>query len=247
MKKKLFFSIATICICIASCYKKEHQDDLDRPGIALTFDDRSIDNWVKYLPLLDSFGAKATFYISSYHMLSPQQKNQLREIKNHGHEIGYHTTFHNNLCEFMNRCGIDDLLELEIYQDLKKMNRDGYFPVSFAYPYGAHNLYLDNQLLSIFKSVRALNGTHDLEKSVAGKMAHPVLYALGMDNNSRGISTIEKLIELANSKHRSLILVGHQIENPSAKFQVPYQKLKSILQKTKDLNMKFYTVAEVCE
>jgi hypothetical protein len=44
------------------------------------------------------------------------------------------------------------------------MNRDGYFPVSFAYPYGAHNLYLDNQLLSIFKSVRALNGTHDLEK-----------------------------------------------------------------------------------
>jgi peptidoglycan/xylan/chitin deacetylase (PgdA/CDA1 family) len=40
------------------------------------------------LPLLDSFGAKATFYISSYHMLSSQQKNQLREIKNHGHEIG---------------------------------------------------------------------------------------------------------------------------------------------------------------
>jgi hypothetical protein len=67
-----------------------------------------------------------------------------------------------------------------------------------------------------------------------------------MDNNSRGISTIEKLIELAKSKNRSLILVGPPDRKPAQKFQVPYQKLKSILQKTKDLNMKFYTVAEVC-
>ena len=247
MKNKLFFIAAAISISTTSCYKKEHQDDMDRPGVVLTFDDRSIDNWFRYMPLLDSFGARATFYISSYHMLTSDQKNKLKQIQNRGHEIGYHTTFHSNLCEYLKLHGIEDLMSMEICQDLKKMSRDGYNPVSFAYPYGAHNFYLDNQLLSTFKSVRALNGTNDLEKSITGKMVHPVLYALGIDNNSRSITTIERLMEFVNSKNKSLVLVGHQIENPNAKFQVPYEKLKSILRKTKDLNMKFYTASEVCE
>lgn len=246
MKRKLFFIVAVICIATGGCYKKEHQEELEKPGIVLTFDDKSIDNWYRYLPLLDSFGAKATFYISSYHSFSAEQKNKLKKIQNRGHEIGYHTTFHNNLCEYLKLHGLDDLMDLEIKQDLRKMCKDGYSPVSFAYPYGAHNYYLDNQLLPIFKSVRALNGTNDLEKSIAGKSCQPVLYAIGMDNNGRSIATIGRLMEQAVYKSKSLVLVGHQIENPNAKFQVPYEKLKFILQKAKDLNMKYYTASEIC-
>ncbi len=125
------------------------------------------------------------------------------------------------------------------------MNTDGFYPTTFAYPYGAHDYYLDNQLLTIFKSVRALNGTHDLSKSVTLTTSNTVLYALGMDNNRRSTNIIEKMIDLAHENHNCLVMVGHQIENPNAKFQVPYQKLKFILEKVKSLNMKFYTVSEI--
>src|SRR5260221_13015823 len=86
MNKKFFFFLAVVYVCTAGCYKYEHQDpgNIDRPGIALTFDDYSIDNWFKYLPLLDSFGVKATFYISSYHLLTPQKKDKFGDIKRHG-------------------------------------------------------------------------------------------------------------------------------------------------------------------
>jgi peptidoglycan/xylan/chitin deacetylase (PgdA/CDA1 family) len=246
MKGKIFFFLAVLYLCTAGCYKYERTGgNVDKPGIALTFDDFSIDNWCKYLPLLDSFGAKATFYISSYHLLTPHQKDKLREIQRHGHEIGYHTTFHNNLSEYVKQHGIKDLLEIEIYQDLKKMNRDGFYPTTFAYPYGVHDNYLDAQLLTIFKSLRALNGSKDLGKSVTRTTSNTLLYGLGMDNDKRSNGTLEKMMDLANQNHNCLVLVGHQIENPASKFQVPYQKLKCVLQKARNLNMEFYRISEI--
>ncbi|MEI9959068.1 MAG: hypothetical protein WDM90_22760 [Ferruginibacter sp.] len=34
---------------------------------------------------------------------------------------------------------IDELLRNEVENGLKLMNKDGFFPTTFAYPYGAHN------------------------------------------------------------------------------------------------------------
>ncbi len=245
MKGNFFVLFVIICSFMPGCYKYERSGNMDKPGIALTFDDRSIDNWFKYLSLLDSFGAKATFYISSYHLLTIEEKNKLREIQRHGHEIAYHTTFHNNLCEYFKLHRINDLMQMEIYQDLKKMNRDGFYPRTFAYPFGSHDYYLDNQLLAIFKSVRALNGGNDLAKSVVGTTSNAILYALSMDNNRRSNNTIERMIDLANKNRNCLVMVGHQIENANAKYQVPYEKLKFILKKAKSLNMNFYLISEI--
>lgn len=245
MKGKFFLFPVLVCVCITACTKYERQGNVAKPGIALTFDDYSIDNWYRYLSLFDSFGAKATFYISSYHTLSSQQKSKLREMQLRGHEIGYHTTFHHNLCDYQKLYGTEDLMRYEIYQDLNKMNRDGFYPSTFAYPYGAHNATIDSSLLKIFKSVRALNGTEDLAKSVTQTTRNTVLYALGTDNKRRSSSTIEKMIDLANENHNCLVLVGHQIENPDAKFQVSAEKLRCILRKAKNLNMNFYRVSEI--
>lgn len=230
---------------VAGCTKYEHEGKMQEPGIALTFDDCSIDNWYRYLPLLDSSGAKATFYVSSYHKLSPEQKDKLREIQRHGNEIGYHTTYHNNLPDYLARRGIDELMRIEINQDLKKMNDDGFYPSVFAYPYGAHNYYLDNLLLKRFKSVRALNGTRDLAKSTTQSNYNEVLYALGMDNTRRSDDILNKMIEISNRHNNCLVLVGHEIENPQAKYSVPCSKLRKILQKANELHMKFYLISEI--
>ena len=104
------------------------------PGIALTFDDNYIDNWYNYLPLLDSFGAKVTFYISRYHRLTPAQKNKLSIIQSKGHEIAFHTTHHLHMCQYLQFMTMDDLEQHEIYEDLNRMRNDGFYPKTFAYP-----------------------------------------------------------------------------------------------------------------
>ena len=215
------------------------------PGIALTFDDNSIDNWYSYMPLLDSFGAKVTFYISGYHNLSREKKQKLREIQLKGHEIAFHTTNHYDMVNLLGHLKMKELIDCEIYQDLRKMNRDGFYPRTFAYPYGSHNEYLDQELCKIFKSVRALNGSNNYTKSFTSECTNKVLYAIGIDNDRRSLGKIEYLIDCANRNRNCLLLVGHQIQKADARFQVSYEKLKAILQKAKSLNMRFYTVSEV--
>ncbi len=223
----------------------EKSGNINEPGLALTFDDYSIDNWYKSLPLLDSFGTRATFYVSCYHKLTDQQKDKLRTIQAHGHEIAYHTTNHYNMVDYESRHGMKDILEMEVDQDLKKMNRDGFYPVSFAYPFGAHNYYLDNELLKKFKSVRMLNGSADLSKSLAATQSNKSLYGLSMDNDRQSIQTIWNMLGNAKNDHSCLVLVAHQINNPTAKFAVSHDKLKKILQKAADLGLKFYTAADL--
>lgn len=215
------------------------------PGIALTFDDYSIDNWHQYLPLLDSFGVKATFYISSYHKLSRGQKMELRDLQSHGHEIAFHTTNHYDMVDCLSHMRAKDLIDCEIYQDLRKMNHDGFYPRTFAYPYGSHNEFLDQELGKIFKSVRALNGSNDYARSFTRGTDNKVLYAEGIDNNQRSLDKINYLIDCAYRNRNCLVLVAHHIEKANSKFQVSYQKLKSILEKSKSLEMRFYTISEI--
>lgn len=245
MKKSIvFFSIVTI-FCLDGCKKYERSGNVADPGIVLTFDDTYVDNWYQYLPLLDSFGAKATFYISSYHNFTKEQKDKLKEIERHGNEIAFHTSNHYNLVDYLRYNNIEKLLQYEIYDDLKQMNKDGFYPTTFAYPYGAHDEYLNYRLLKIFKSVRVLNGTHDYSQSATKTSSNDVLFGLDIDNDAHGQGMLKKMIEACKKNNNCLILVCHQIANPYAKFKVTYETLKCVLQKTKDMNMRFYTATEI--
>lgn len=246
MKTIIVFFLFVAILCTSGCKKYERSGDVSDPGVALTFDDNYVDNWYQYLPLLDSFGVKATFYISSYHNLTDQQKNKLREIERHGHEIAFHTSNHYNLVDYLRYNNIDKLIEYEIYDDLKKMNKDGFYPTTFAYPYGASNEYLNYRLLKIFKSVRLLNGTTDYARSATKTCSNSVLYGLDIDNDShRGM--LGRMIGACQKNSNCLVLVCHQIENPQAKFKVTYQTLKFVLQKIKEMNLRFYTASEISD
>src|SRR6478735_3745778 len=97
----LYFAVLISCL-FTSCYKDLRRGNLPDGYIALTFDDAYISNWYNYLPVLESLGIKATFYISSYHSLSALDKQKLAEIKTRGHEIAYHTSNHLNLLTLLN-------------------------------------------------------------------------------------------------------------------------------------------------
>lgn len=219
---------------------------MPKPGIALTFDDYTVNDWYKCLPLFDSFGVRATYYISNYNKLSREEISKLKIIQQHGHEIAFHTTNHCNLVKYLNNTSMSKLVQNEIVAGLKKMNADQFYPTTFAYPYGQHNQALDNELLKYFKSVRALNGTNNYTKSMAIAGNNKILYGLGIDVSSkRPLDVLLKLVHNAYENNVCLVFVSHHVDQPQTNLQTPLQNLRAIIREASSLGMNFYTISEI--
>ena len=250
MAKKFIKALCALLITVVSfcgCKKFEKEGHLLDPGIVLTFDDDRVDNWVEYLPLFDSTGVKVTFYICKYNRFTNEQKQKLALLRAHGHEIAFHSTNHYNMQDYVykQKHSIDDLMRCEVEAGLKLMNQDGFYPTTFAYPYGAHNGVFDKMLMRYFKSVRALNGTQDYSKSIVPTEHNQVLYGLGIDKSSkRSDADFIKVLQSAKSNNACVVLVAHDI-NTSNKFSITLQRLLTIIAFVKENNLKYYTASEI--
>jgi len=151
------YAVTFVCCITISCGKEIPKGRIPNGYIAITFDDASINNWYSNLALMDSLDIKATFYISQYHTLKSEEKKKLFEIQNHGHEIAYHTSNHQDLKILMNSPSGWDKVNREICEDMEMMKRDGFDVTNFAFPYGSHDTELDRRILKKFKTVRALS------------------------------------------------------------------------------------------
>jgi peptidoglycan-N-acetylglucosamine deacetylase len=248
-RKIVLALVLAISIVNFNCKKFDKPNgEFKAAGVALTFDDDRIDSWFKYLPLLDSACVKATFYISNYNRFSADKKKKLLAIKNAGHEIAFHTTNHLNMEEYVykNKHTIEELMTNEVEAGLKLLNKDGYYPTTFAYPYGVHNAIIDKALMRYFKSVRALNGTQNFAKSlVSTTNNNSVIYGLGIDKGSkRSDADIDNTLYSAIKNKTCLVTVAHDI-NTNSSLSVSVIRLKKIIKFVKDNNMKFYTIAEI--
>ncbi len=246
---RVLYTLAVIiCVC-TGCKKFVKQGDMQKPGIVLTFDDDKVDNWYKYLPLLDSAKTKVTFYICKYNRFTAEQKRKLAVIQSYGHEIAFHTTNHYNMEEYVykHKHSVEDLMRCEIEAGLKLMNADGFYPVTFAYPYGAHNGLFDKTLMRYFKSVRALNGTQDFSKSIIPTAKNDLLYGLGIDKSSkRSDADILNMLESAKNNNTCAVFVAHEI-NTGSKFSITLERLKKIIAFAKANNLKSYTASEISD
>lgn len=242
-------SIALLLVaCLGTaCKKFEKPGHVQAPGIALTFDDDMVDNWYRYLPLFDSAGVKATFYVCKYNRFTPGQKEKLRVLQSHGHEIAFHTTNHHNMVDYVYKFKhtLDEMTKCEIEDGLKLMNKDGFFPVTFAYPYGAHNGVFDKLLKRYFHSVRALNGTNDYSKSLAATEKNDLLYGLGIDKSSkRSDVDIMQMLKSAKDNNNCAVFVAHNI-NTNSNLSVSKNRLMKIFSYVRELGLTYYTVSEI--
>jgi peptidoglycan-N-acetylglucosamine deacetylase len=236
-----------ICVVFNGCTKYKRNGQLSLAGIALTFDDDRIDNWFTYLPYLDSANIKATFYVCKYNRFTKNQKQKLAVIQSHGHEIAFHSTNHYNMLDYVYRYKhtIDELMLNEIECGLKMMHKDGFYPTTFAYPYGAHNGLYDKKLLQYFKSVRALNGSNDFSKSLAPTENNQLLFGLGIDKSSkRSDEVVLQVIKSAADNNTCAVFVAHDI-NTNLKLSVTLDRLKKIADYTKQLGLKYYTISQI--
>jgi len=246
---KLIVITLLIITSFISCKKFERTGLLKNPGLALTFDDDRVDNWYNYLPLLDSAGVKATFYICKYNRFTPDQKNKLAIIQSHGHEIAFHSTNHYNMEDYVYKYKhtIDEMMRSEVESGLKMMNKDGFYPTTFAYPYGAHNGLFDKLLMRYFKSVRALNGTNDFSKSLAPTEKNKLLFGLGIDKSSkRSDVDVLKMLRSAYENKTCVIFVAHNI-NLHDKLSVTKDRLLKIFSLAKELGLTYYTVSQISD
>ena len=236
-----------VCTLLNACTKYKKDGQLSQAGIALTFDDDRVDNWFKYLPYLDSADIKATFYVCKYNRFTSEQKRKLAVIQSHGHEIAFHSTNHYNMLDYVYRYKhtVDELMQNEIEQGLKMMNKDGFYPTTFAYPYGAHNGLYDKKLLQYFNSVRALNGTNDFSKSLAPTEKNQLLFGLGIDKSSkRSDEVVQQVIKSASENNTCAVFVAHDI-NTSLSLSVTLERLKKIVAYVKQLGLKYYTISQI--
>lgn len=235
-------------LVIGGCKKYEKAGYLQHAGILLTFDDNNIENWYQHLAFFDSAGIRATFFISKYSRFTKEQIRKLKAIQGRDHEIAYHTINHYNMVDYVYKYHhtIDDLIEKEIVAGLTLMNRDGFYPKTFAYPFGAHCDAIDRSLKQYFKSVRALNGSTDYAKSLAPTDKNDILYGFGIDKSSNhSDGTIDKLLRSAKDNNSCAVLVGHKVNSNNTNLSVSVERLRKIAALAKELNLKFYTSLEI--
>lgn len=65
-----------------------------KAAVVLTYDDAVNQHLDNAIPVLDSLGLKATFYITGYSASVRERLNDWRQLATRGHELGNHTLYH---------------------------------------------------------------------------------------------------------------------------------------------------------
>lgn len=154
---------------------------MNRAGIVLSFDDYS-ESWEKELPLLESLGIKATFFITG-DFVRDEQKAEMRlgPLVKAGHSLGVHTFTHRRATEMWEKEG-SAWLTSDVLEQARLLAVIGGRPTqAFAYPYGDHDDATDRTLAKHFRFVRTF-GKKAMFITEKDLRKGGVTYATSIDN-----------------------------------------------------------------
>lgn len=141
------------------------ENELDRPRVAITFDDGYADNHEFVLPLLTRHGLRATFFITTGLVdrqasvrrwfgvlrntaagtVDPLNWTQLMELRDEGMRVGSHTWSHINLAR-----ASEDRVKLELTTSRHTLEDRLGIPVrALAYPFGKPRIHFTRQTVSL--------------------------------------------------------------------------------------------------
>jgi len=131
------------------------------PAAFLSFDDQYIKEWHETLPMLERYGAKATFYVSLNYP-QPMDDGKWRlliDIRNAGHAIGYHGVNHVRTGAVIEEIGWKAYKKKELTAGLKIFNDHGFNNLRhFSYPYGQRSDDANKLLQGEFDTLRVGGG-----------------------------------------------------------------------------------------
>ncbi|MEQ8476232.1 polysaccharide deacetylase family protein [Fulvivirga sp.] len=242
--------IITIGVLLLSCNNRVKR----YPGISLSFDDRSINEWFELRELFNENNVRVTFFITQPDSLDSQEIHKLRLLENDGHEIGFHGNMHELSEYYIKENSYSDYLKNEIDEGMRKMDSLGFDCVSFAYPYGAKYWFTDFLLLKQFKFLRGvapLNKEKDISKidEVYYKFDDDrTLSAIGFDKISEVTpGMINTALERSIENQEILLMYAHSpsISNQDHDYTFNIDLLKSIIQLANQKNIGFYPIGKM--
>lgn len=129
------------------------------PGIALSFDDNSVETWMDARELLIRYRARVTFFVSRFAALDDQRRIDLHTLADDGHDIAAHSANHLRAPTYVEQHGIAGYLADEALPSISALEAEGYRVTSYAYPFGARTGELDRALLDYVPILRAVEFT----------------------------------------------------------------------------------------
>ena len=94
LKTFTVFILVNLCICVHTVAQNNHPWKNKKAAVVITYDDAIDQHLDNAIPVLDSLGLKATFYITGYSSSIRTRLDEWRKIAVRGHELGNHTMFH---------------------------------------------------------------------------------------------------------------------------------------------------------
>ncbi len=126
------------------------------PGLALSFDDTSIQAWADTQPLFAQYGAKVTFFVSRFEFIDDVERAELHLLADDGHDIEAHSVLHLRAPEYVEENGLSAYLDNEAQPSIDLLTADGFDVVAYAYPFGSRTSELDHALLERVGVVRSV-------------------------------------------------------------------------------------------
>ncbi|MEI9920689.1 MAG: polysaccharide deacetylase family protein [Bacteroidota bacterium] len=237
---KLFLSILLLISLLSSCSHTKKN-----PGICISFDDRSIHEWSTLKPLLNSYNAHVTFFVTQFDSLTHEEIQLLKDLQSDGHEIGSHGAMHVLSETYIKEHSYNEWLEKEIDADIANLKGNGFNPTSFAYPYGAKYWFTDHLLKQRFEIVRSVapltDPIEDIDDIFYDFDNDRTLSAIGFDKDS-GMTEekIERALNRAVQQNEVLMIYAHipGDGNGNSSFDVKF--LEKILAASANRGMTFY-------
>lgn len=188
-------------------------------AVALTYDDALNEHLDKAIPMLDSFGIKASFYLAGYSGVLNARFSEWKKAAGNGHELGNHTLSHPCKGKLPGREFVTADNDLDNYSigrlvnEIRGLNAllstlDGKNKRTFAYPCGDTRIgdssYLD-QMKDEFTGARGVRtGLEDL------KTTDPYDFNAILINGQSGDELIE-LVKKAMAGRKLLVFLFHGV------------------------------------
>ena len=94
IKKILVVVAFSLCLSIQVTAQSTSPWNNKKAAVVLTYDDAIDQHLDNAIPLLDSLGLKASFYITGYSASVRTRMNEWKQLAVNGHELGNHTLYH---------------------------------------------------------------------------------------------------------------------------------------------------------
>jgi len=217
---------------------------LDRPILSIAFDDVPVSALHNGVPLLESFEARATFYVC----LGIQDDDPSTEylgvddilaLHRRGHEIGCHTFSHYRLSQ-----GTGAGLQSDAHSNrerLRDLLGDGW-PRSFSFPFGELSFETKKGLAPYYESLRGNRPGVN-----AGTADFNCLRAISLERDNSSAAQLARWLDLAERTTGWLIVYSHNVVSRPGDYDIRPETLTWLLGESRRRGLPIMPVCRAAE